>query len=185
MKIYELNYEKKARVWLNEISMPRSESGGNSKIIKKVSCIGEKIALREAVSVELLVPLGGRFLYGMLGGSGMGIGACETTLKVSNGLIAEKNDKVVDPLSGRLDHVTPWVSIDYCSSILDGAGLAAEKYASFFSAFSFDVGRQGVVGSSPNFFRLLGFLVVSLLAVPEQDIEDFLNGVNLDIGLEP
>lgn len=184
MKTYELTHERKVRVWLNETAKHKDENTSEPLLVKGVSCNGGKRPLREAVCIELLVPLGGRFLYGMLGGIGTGGSAHEATLQISNSLIAEESEGAVDPLSGRLDQVSPWVSIDYCSSILDGAGLAAKNYASFFPSFTFNMGRQGVIGSSPNFFRLLGFLVVSMLAVPDRDVEEYLNSISLDIGIE-
>jgi len=189
MRTFALTMERRARVWIDSSEMPGVMSVDERRMLKyrDVYCRGNQKARRTAIAVELFIPVGGRFLYGMLGGKAFGSEASQSLIEIAD--MTSHGRVVVDSLAGSLDTVVPWVDAEYYDSILDGASAAVEGFEAFPDKFVFCSGRQGALGSTPILFRRLAHICVALLAAPDADIEKRLEErggpVCLDRDLKP
>jgi hypothetical protein len=172
MRSFNLTRERRARVWFGDLPHARPvvhEQCSVSQTQEK-RCRGVAHTLRRSVAVELFVPLGGRFLYGLLGCQAIGNESQSVVVEVGNfpHLAARE---AIDSLVGSLDNVVPWIDEQYHDSILEGAGVAVEQYERLPERLRFCCGRQGALGSTPTLFRRLALICVSLLTVAEDDLE--------------
>lgn len=169
VKTFNLTRERIARIWVNQLPEPVQSSKVYVNARPASGPWGNEHILHRSIAVELFIPVGGRFLYGLLG--------CEfEPNEVSAPLIAtpvfqrEKHTVGLDSLADRLDCVEPWLDTEYHDSILGGAKKAAEKFRPFRRNLVFRSGRQGRLGSSSALYRRLAHLCVCLLGVPEDDL---------------
>lgn len=180
MKEFRLTRERRARVWVNSSEFPDVIFLNERHVLRSrdAYCRGDQRALRTAISVELFIPAGGRFLYGMLSGQAFGSEESQSRIHIAD-ITSGEQDKIADSLAGSLDAITPRVDAEYHDSILGGASAAVQAFEIFPKEFIFCAGRQGALGSSPTLFRRLAHICVTLLASPDADIgrrlEDLVN----------
>lgn len=167
MKSFNLTKERKARVWLSEL--PTSFQTDELSCKKVVQCEGSVRPLRTTIAVEIFVPAGGRFLYGLLGIQSLGKSADKTRIEIPI-FSRPPITHVSDSLAGTVDKVVPWIDDEYHAAILAGMSAAVGEYAIVPERIRICSGRQGLVGSSPEIFRRLAFICMTLLAIPEEDI---------------
>jgi hypothetical protein len=131
-------------------------------------CAGSATALRRSIVVELLIPVGGRVLYGLLGcvASGADDDRVTTSIQIAGG----RSPWSEPPLVGRLDEVEPWVDEEYHPGIAHGTALALADYRAFPQRLVFSCGAQGRAGSSINMFSRLAFVAVAFLSVPAAEV---------------
>lgn len=172
--VFYLSKERKARVWLKELPDVWYANNESSDHHRVAECLGTRRIIRSKVAVELFIPVGGRFLYGMLGGCAEGENSSKTTIEIADGASCKRIGASKDSLVDSLDRTMHWIDSDYFPSILEGAAAAAEEYEFLTKIFRFSTGKQSAIGSSPALFRRLAFIVVALLAVPEKDVEECL-----------
>lgn len=167
MKSFNLTKERKARVWLGEF-LPSFQTN-ESSLTEVVKCSGSLYPLHTTVAVELFIPAGGRFFYGLLGIQTFGKETQKTSVEIAN-FPHRRGSEITDSLAGALDTVVPWIDNEYHAAILAGASTAAGKYAALPERIQIYSGRQGLIGSSQELFHRLGSICVTLLATPEEDI---------------
>lgn len=167
MKSFNLTKERKARVWLND--GPASLQTDKISYKEVVQCEGDFRPLRTAIAVELFIPAGGRFLYGLLGVQSFGDSVEKTRIEIPI-FSRPPVTHVSDSLASTVDTVVPWIDDEYHAAILTGASTAARKYAVLPESIRVCSGHQGLIGSSSKVFRRLAFICVMLLATSEEDI---------------
>ncbi|WP_146744642.1 hypothetical protein [Herbaspirillum rubrisubalbicans] len=180
MKEFNLTRERRARVWVNSSEFPDAMFFNERCVLRSrdVYCQGDQRVRRTAIAVELFIPAGGRFLYGMLSGQAFGREASQSMIQIAD-ITSGRRDKIAGSLAGSLDAITPRVDAEYHDSILEGASAAVQAFEIFPKEFIFCAGRQGALGSSPTLFRRLAHICVTLLASSDADIgrrlEDLVN----------
>lgn len=149
-----------ARIWLDDAPM---HSNFNSLVIAGANQKKRNAAhLRcQKVKVELLLPLGGRFLYGLLG--------CELSLYDQTRQRIElqiQNGKSIltNSLAQSIDIVHSGLPEEFENSVLDEAGACLSKLdvESEFSVSFYDA-AYGEIGSSISIFRRLCRIAISVI----------------------
>ena len=176
MKEFKLSKEKTARVWLNEwpIDAKHSSNITNNDILT-AQCQGSLKCINNSVVVELLVPLGGKFNYGMLGVMAFGEMSFNPTIELCTPLSLSTSTTLADSI----DTIEPYISEEYRKSILKGGIESAKEYFNRPSVIRYFGGQQGVFGSSQSAFEKLAFICLRLLSTSKynilKDLEDALH----------
>ncbi len=164
-----LSRSRKARIWIDDLPAGvwlEPESHVERRFLSNTTVLnGHKIA------VELFIPRGARFDYGLIGG--------ELSSNESNEFLVAICHSVgtrllTDSLVGALDEVRVGLPLDYANAVLEG--IAAEATGTVLPAGELTVccAAYGTVGSSVFFFRLLGKTLFRLMtgsAVPSTETE--------------
>lgn len=129
---------------------------------RKIQPINSRPLTRHSVTIELLIPLGGRFLYGLLGAEASGSLAADLSL-IAYSLTAA--DAVFDDsLAGTLDSVRWGLPAEFVDAVLDGASAGIDKYGMpAAETIHFNVAAFGEVGSTISVFQRLASMIVALL----------------------
>lgn len=124
--------------------------------------------LRKA-AVEILVPLGPRSIYGLLGGhfNPLSAGKLVVDVKVS----ASSGRLLANSLPMNGDEVRIGLPAEYANAVLSGMDLAKSELESLISGhLSIDCSAHAVAGSSESIFMHLASIVVRIF-----------NGANVDL----
>lgn len=162
MKALKLSKERSARVWIDE-NPPIGTSVNNSRVSHRAIKIQEVRPLKhKIVTIELLVPLGGRFLYGLLGCEVMGERTSPLDVVVETSV--EVKSEFFESLAGNIDTVWSGISDEYTDAILDGASMGASKFGvPPVGQIKFCFGAYGEIGSTGSIFERLGMAAMALL----------------------
>jgi len=171
MKALDLGLTGKARIWQDEpLCFP-----GDSRpvfypvIYERIVNIldNAKIGLisQRKVMIEILTPLGGRFLYGCLGAIFERNNSGKLVLKVS--ISTESERQLNTSLASSLDIVRVGITEEYAPSIIEGARLKLQESGvrEIFGSgeISFSLGAFGEIGSSKAFFHDLAYGVIEVI----------------------
>ncbi|WP_414752979.1 hypothetical protein [Anabaena sp. CCY 9910] len=171
MKALDLGLNGKARIWQDE---PFYFPGDYRPIFypvvdERVETIldNTKIGLfsQRSVMMEILAPLGARFLYGCLGAIFEPNHSGKLVLKVS--ISTELERQLNNTLASSLDVVRVGINEEYADSVADGAKLKLQEsdISNLFGSgeISFKWGAFGEIGSSKAFFHDLAYAVIEVM----------------------
>lgn len=175
MKTIDLGLQGKARIWEDEIFFfPQNFIGNDLPIFYHI--VDERretilddtktgvLSLRQ-VMIEILAPLGARFLYGCLGAMFIPHNSGKLVLTVS--ISSESEPQLNNSLASSLDIVRNGISEEYASSIVEGAKLKLQEtgISHIFGSglIWFHLGAFGEIGSSRAFFHDLAYAVIELM----------------------
>ncbi|MBG1268190.1 hypothetical protein [Nostoc sp. WHI] len=180
MKALDLGLTGKARIWQDE---PLCFPGDYRPVLYPI--VDEKIEtildntkpgslfLRE-VMMEILAPLGARFLYGCLGAIFEPNNSGKLILKVS--ISTELERQLNTSLASSLDLVRVGINEEYASSVADGAKLKLQEtgISNIFGSgdISFRSGAFGEIGSSRAFFRDIAYAVIEVMVRDKAQSDD-------------
>lgn len=160
MKTLSLSHERSARLWIDElpecgrVAVRRRDEGA------------ARIALSRALTasmacIELLVPLGGRFLHGLLGVELLPAMSPLVVVTSSSG------SAYAGSLADRLDSVRWGLSQEFAQAVFDGAAAGLHEYGGSSShSLHFSVAAHGEVGPSSSMFQRLARALVGLVTLP-------------------
>lgn len=147
MEEFSLEGWKRLRVWKG--SLPWTEGAD--------ACGTEP----RSAAVELLIPMGGSFMYGLLGAELEQAPSSDCLIDVRVLPAAEPYPGV---LAAGLDHVETGLPDEYVQAVLGGATWAAGMGTGRGLRIRFCCAAHGAVGSSPVVFARLAAMVVRILS---------------------
>jgi hypothetical protein len=175
MKEIDLGLTGKARIWQKDKPLEFLYFPGayTPVIYPEVDEITEIIVdnaesgslLNKTVMIEILAPLGARFLYGCLGAIFEPNDSGQLVLRVSVSTESERQLKT--SLASSLDIVRVGITEEYASSVVDGAKLKLQepRISEIFGSgeIYFKSGAYGEIGSSRAFFHDLAYTVIEVM----------------------
>ncbi|TAF02394.1 MAG: hypothetical protein EAZ77_18945 [Nostocales cyanobacterium] len=171
-KVLDLGCSGKARIWNNEgFYFPGySQSPVFYPVLEeRIEVIDENanispFSARE-VMIEIIVPLGARFLYGCLGAMFSPNDSGKLVLKVAVSTDVER--EVKSSLASLLDTVRVGIPEEYANSVLEGSKSKLQEpgISKIFGSgeIAFKWGTFGEIGSSRAFFRDLAYTVIEVM----------------------
>ena len=166
-----LSRERRARVWL-DVAPPLSQIAvGPATRHERLVVSGTRLANHKTATIELFLPLGGRFMYGLLGCEALGDATSwlDVLLTTSN----EKTNRFNESLAKDLDQVWCGLPDEYADAVLKGitAGVTSYGYPKAAS-LRISFAAHGEIGSAPKVFERIGKAVVALLLASPEETDD-------------
>ena len=159
---YTLSKERQVRIWFPAPPENTIVSLASISACRKIEHLNSRPITRHSVAIELLIPLGGRFLYGLLGAEASG--ALATELSLITYKLTDEGTVFTDSLAGTLDLVRWGLPGEYVNAVLDGASAGIDKYGMpAAETIRFHVAAFGEVGSTASVFQRLASMIVALL----------------------
>ena len=166
-----LSHSRKARIWVDEL--PEDVLVGPAGWVERRFASSTSHAFSRKLTIELFIPRGGRFDYGLIGGELFPNDAAEFVATVCHS--ARQPSPLDDSLAGALDDVLIDLPRDYADAVADGIAMADSDHASLpASNLRVCHGAYGKLGSSVFFFRFLGktfYRMITAPAIPSNDKE--------------
>ncbi|MEA5550690.1 hypothetical protein VB713_06825 [Anabaena cylindrica UHCC 0172] len=169
-KVLDLGLSGKARIWNNErFYFPDLRPIFHPVIDERIEVIVENAKIisfsKRKVMIEILAPLGARFLYGCLGAMFEPNDSGKLVLKVA--ISTELECEVNSSLASSLDIVRVGIPEEYANSVFDGSKLKLQEpgVSEIFGSgqISFQWGTFGEIGSSRAFFHDLAYTVIEVM----------------------
>lgn len=161
-------FPPRARAWLGELPRPRAES---PRIVQKGRRgVHHRPPRSNATmaAVEVFIPRGARFIYGLLAGEFVPSDSEELVVEVAS---AQTGDTITDwSLARGLDTVKAGIPTWAVEDILNSALEAAETQAIGPGCLRFPSGAYGAIGSSAWVFQGLTKIVVTLLSGDDRSL---------------
>lgn len=171
MKALDLGLTGKARIWQDEpLYFPGDSQPVFYPVIdERIEIILDNIKIgsfsKRGVMIEILAPLGARFLYGCLGAIFEPNDSGKLVLKVS--ISTEFERQLNTTLASSLDIVRVGITEEYAPSVVDGAKLKLQEtgVSNIFGSgeISFRWGGFGEIGSSKAFFHDLAYAIIEVI----------------------
>lgn len=173
MNTLTLSRERRARVWLEELPAIPQEIEGSLVQSARINAPIRHLPAMKRVAIELFVPLGGRFMYGLLGVELLG--RATSVLEVLVPVSRSRGCVYVyeDSLASTFDHVQWSLPDEYAGAVVAGARAGVLRYGPpDAAAVRFGVAAHGDVGSAPSVFERLSKALVGLLVVRRDEVAD-------------
>ena len=164
--VLNLSGYRKARIWLGELpklNYPILNVLSRTKDEKKVD-----ISEVRRTAIEMLIPTGGCFIYGLLEAEFTPTNLGEFSIKVATS--ANTGNPVDWSLATSVDEVCAGIPLEYSESVIEGALSAGDILGS--GILCFEGGAHGAVGSSKHIFRHLATTAVRILVYPFESISE-------------
>ncbi|MCC5635500.1 hypothetical protein LC593_06485 [Nostoc sp. CHAB 5844] len=171
MKTIDLGLIGKARIWQDEqLYFPGDSRTIFYPVVEEIietvfdNVKTGSLSQRE-VMIEILVPLGAKFLYGCLGAIFTPNDSGKLVLKVS--ISTEVERQLNNSLASSLDIVRVGITEEYAFRVADGAKLKLQELgiSNIFGSgeISFKWGAFGEIGSSKALFHDLAYAVIEVI----------------------
>jgi hypothetical protein len=158
MREIELGKYRKARVWRGEL--PPSHLRADSKLFETLSA--SLPTLKEQMgALEVLVPLGPRFMYGLIGGE-LRPGS-DNELRIEIAVSKGNGTLFQNPLCGSLDQARIGLPSEYAKAVLSGIALAKEHGGIIAGQLAITHAAFGEIGSCEAVFKHLAAGLMRLL----------------------
>ena len=164
--VLNLSGYRKARIWLGELpklNYPILNVLSRTKDEKKVD-----ISEVRRTAIEMLIPTGGCFIYGLLEAEFTPTNLGEFSIKVATS--ANTGNPVDWSLATSVDEVCAGIPLEYSESVIEGALSVGDILGS--GILCFEGGAHGAVGSSKHIFRHLATTAVRILVYPFESISE-------------
>ena len=168
MRVLELPYLRKGRIWLNEL--PDASYSSDSVVTHTMPA---DVRLRPTFSmaaVELRAPAGARSLYGLLGGvydfdsSG--------TLTIEIGLSDSDQRKFIGFDDG-VDDIRVGLPSEYSSGVVEGIRRTQNRLMDVSGGrLRITCAAHGAIGSSPSTFESLASTLLAIFHLPDRELSD-------------
>jgi len=166
MQNITLDFHIQARVWLQE--HPQIIYSATDLIEREVGSGLEKKAGDKRAALEILIPVGPRFLYGLLGAKFIPNDSGKIVVQILVSTTEEADYKKSIASEQHLDTVRVGLPREYSNSVIEGAlqALNPQSCTELGSGIlRFDQAAWGEIGSSNKIFRQIAATVVQLLAL--------------------
>lgn len=164
--VLNLSGYRKVRIWLGalpELNYPVVKVLSRTKDAKKVD-----ISEVRRTAVEMFIPTGGRFIYGLLQAEFTPTNLGEFSINVATS--ANTGNLVDWSLAASVDQVYAGIPLEYSESVIEGALSAGDILGS--GILCFEGGAHGALSSSNRIFRHLATTVVRILACPLESVSE-------------
>jgi hypothetical protein len=159
---------RRARVWLDE-PLPCAFRADETLRTSVAAVASATTTLRRA-AVEIFVPLGAKFDYGLVGGEWRpGTG---NRLHVTVGVTTAPQAAYRESLSGRLEDVEVGLLREYAAAIVDEIEFGPAAPPAIAGALTIAHAAHGTVGSSASIFWWLTDVLMQLLALDDRTPDD-------------
>ncbi|TFW33900.1 hypothetical protein [Massilia horti] len=163
----KLSKEREARIWFE--NFPRATVGGHVREYSRL-IDGRVVApIHQHCTLELFVPLGGRFNYGLLGCQIEAPAMQATTVVVDAS--HQRTESFTGSLAHRVELVHWGLDSEFVDSVFEGAARGIAEYGRPSGRIHFNVAAHGDVGATAKMFSRLARLVIALVVVPGSDRE--------------
>jgi hypothetical protein len=164
-------FNGKARIWKE--SFPNLIYPTVNIVEKVVRTNLEAVFERKQVAIEILIPVGGRFLYGFLGVVFKPDCSGKLLLQVP---VSTDTEKIFeDSIAAHLDQVRLGLPNEYVQSVIDSALFHLDKYKSVeilgSGTLCFEPAAHGELSSSKRFFWDITGVLVQLLVFNRVDTD--------------
>jgi hypothetical protein len=161
---------KQARVWLDEL--PDSRYAALHTIVRQTIAGGDSTPVRTRAAVELYVPTGPRWYYGLLGGEWYA-DPTENSCRVSVSIAGANTKPLTDSLAA-LDKVHTGLPLEFAEAVCVGLQTTLQQLAVVpRGTLAIICAAHGEIGSCDAVFQQLGAVLVKLLhaspAAPSDD----------------
>jgi hypothetical protein len=160
MTILDLGKHRQARIWTGDVpdaSYPPIDEMRRSVLAGRSAQDGFKLA-----AIEVLVPLGGRSMYGLLGGEFQPDSSNRLDVRVC--LASAQGKLFSNNLAGLRDEVRVGLPAEYAEAVFDGVALAKGELGSLASgSLLINRAAHGAVGSCDIVFKHLSAALIKLL----------------------
>lgn len=165
--IQTLSWEaRKARIWFNEL--PAWTYAPIEIVEYDVASLSQSSGIKTSAAVELVVPIGGRIYYGILGGSFVPQEKASITIQIP------LTDRYGPLLQDTIIHSAEEVRVGFPREYLEGivTGVKQSKTLSLLGSGTLYFGNaaHGMYGSSIVFFRILCSIIITLLSLNQKDV---------------
>ncbi len=169
MRTLELGKYRRARVWIGELPDTACPS---VKTLAHTIAAGNKLqnGMRLA-AIEVLVPLGPRSMYGLLGGQFKPDATGHLSVDVS---VSAANERLLaDSLVVKGDDVRVGLPAEYAQAVLAGVALAkGELNALAAGKLSINCAAHGAIGSCEAVYKHLAAILVKLFNAASLELSD-------------
>ena len=163
----DLNFHRKARIWLSEL--PSARYIPTESIVQTVDVnTGVHLEQTKSAAVEFFVPSGGRIQYALLGSEFTPDNSMQIEILVD---VSDDTSTLIE-WSLVTDEVYIGLPHDYAISIRDSLCNASELSLLGSGSFHICCAAHSLTGSSRAIFRQLSIILVRLLAIETPSSEE-------------
>lgn len=164
-----LGKSSRARIWLGDI--PAAEYPVAKVLRRNISLSGTARPEYRQAAIEVFIPHGGRFSYGLLGGHWS---PDETNqLRVAVGVASKSNKLFHESLATHHDTVHIGLLEEYGHIVLGAIEVAARNQKAPGSGeLRINCAAYGEIGSNASVFTHLAAALVNILSAPAGDLSD-------------
>lgn len=174
MRTLDLQRLRTARVWLG--GLPDAAYTPAAHLTRSIAVRGALAGASKMAAVEIFVPVGGRFMHGLLGGHFDPDGS--DRLLVTVGLSSRTDIPFENGLTNELEDAHIGLLPEYGEAVLEGVEDACSRVEVLGGGLlTFRHAVHGDVGSSSVFFRALASIVVELLPLGDAPTDAALQNV--------
>ncbi|MFT3848688.1 MAG: hypothetical protein QM739_08395 [Propionivibrio sp.] len=167
MKQFALGKSKKARVWIDELPDTIDTLGTACEIT--MSGTRESMLAMQA-AVEVLVPLGPRSMYGLLGGRFTPSANGQLTVKIFSSSVVGKS--FPSSLASAGDQVWTGLPIEYSEAVKEGIHLVEQDIGVVSGELIINCAAYGEIGSCYAIFKSLAIVLTKLISEQKSNLTD-------------
>ena len=164
MRTLELGKYRRARVWIGDL--PHVAYAAQKTLIQNFVANRHLIYEPRETAVEILVPLGARSMYGLLGGRYVYDSTSELRVEVSLSSATER--PFPESLATSTDEVRIGLPAEYGAAVLAGIEIAENDAPLTAGRFFVDHAAHGTVGSCIAIYKHLSAVLVKLFNLKEE-----------------
>jgi len=173
MRVLNLGKHRRARIWIGDV--PDAVYESKDKLIRSVRADCKMQDKFKQAAIEVAIPLGGRSMYGLLGGE-LRPGS-SPILDVNISMGSPKGRLFADSLAGTTDEVRVGLPAEYAEAVFDGIALARGELTRLAAGrLLINRAAHGAVGSCDAVFKHLAAALIKLLnSGPEPSDVELIN----------
>jgi len=168
MRTLKLGRHRRARVWIGDI--PDVLCASQNTLIQHYAAPGYLLYEPREAAVELLVPLGARFMYGLLGGRFAYEATSELHVEVSVSSAHER--PFPESLAKSIDEVRVGLPSEYGGAALAGVEFAGADSPLTAGRLIVSHGAHGAVSSCIAIYKHISAVLLKLFTLPNGEPSD-------------
>jgi len=165
VKLLDLGRHSKARIWFDDSAVPAYVQ--DTEIVRVVAAKPGSIRESRAAAIELFVPLGGRFLYGMLGGRFTPDSS--QYLSVAASVTSSEQPAFTRSLAENLDQVRVGLPAPYAEAIIEVIADMQPALTLASGHLALNRAAHGDIGSSSLVFEHLVIALMKLFNIDSSE----------------
>lgn len=168
MKTFNLERFKKGRVWFNEL--PKCEYIPEKVLVHTVIATSSKKTIIRHAAIELLVPLGPRSMYALIGGEYRSDNSDTLQVELS---VLDDGAAFFDSLASPGDVVKIGLPSEYVRGVIDGIDMGCAQLGSVGAGMlRITCAAHGVMWSSEAIYSKVASMLVKLINWGQGDVID-------------
>jgi hypothetical protein len=168
----DLGKHRRARIWTEEL--PRIPIAIDQMVSLSIPVSRHSLALPKIAAVEVIVPLGARAMYGLLGGSITP--AYSDLLRIDVALTDGNGELLLDTLAPPGEEVRAGLPHEFSGAVLDAIALAQQRMPDLPSGhLTIDCAAYAAVSSSSRMFQHLFHILLQVITYEEELTDEVLS----------